>query len=82
MNDTPTTSADTLLYYPIPLNCPRCNHPVKAKVPPTVAKILLIKCTHCAWYMDIEGLRKTIKSQVTPIDEEPPTEPQEDKPCP
>lgn len=77
MNDTPTANASTLVYHPAMFSCPRCNHPLKARVNQSVTKVHLIKCTHCAWALDIEDIRKMIKANATPIDEDPPTEPQE-----
>ncbi len=80
MSDTPAPTTSSLVYHPALFNCPRCNHPVKARVNLSISKVHLIKCTHCAWMLDIEAIRKSIKSTATPIDEEAPTEPKEDNP--
>ncbi len=78
MTDEAQAPASTLAYHPAMFNCPRCNHPLKARVTQTVSKVHLIKCTHCAWMLDIEAIRKSIKSVATPIDDTAPTTPQED----
>ena len=62
MNDgaKPTTSPD--VYHQTGRNCPRCNSPLKAKCTASVSKIIHIKCVKCAFIMDVESIRRFLKT--------------------
>ena len=73
MTDKPETNASTLAWHPIPINCPRCNQPMRARCTRTASRVLTVKCIRGCWALDVETIRKMLKAISTPLDEEEPT---------
>ncbi len=73
MTDKPQPDASTLAWHPIPINCPRCNQPMRARCTPSVSRVTTVKCIRACWTLDVDLVRKILKDTLTPIDDEEPT---------
>ena len=56
-------------WLPMHAPCPRCASKPKAQVTPKFSRILTILCGNCGWRLDVEILRKALKTEYFKPDE-------------
>ncbi len=56
-------------WLPMHMACPRCAAKPKAQVTPKFSRILVIQCGKCGWRLDLEVLRKALKTEHFQADE-------------
>ena len=56
-------------WLPMHMPCPRCASKPKAQVTPKFSRILMIQCGKCGWKLELEVLRKALKTEYFQPDE-------------
>ena len=77
MTSIDDANASTLAWHPIPINCPRCNQPMRSRCNRTASKVLTVKCIRGCWMLDVEVIRTMLKAISTPVPDQEPTTPEE-----